>query len=328
MIAQEHHRFLAVGVYDVDHLLGQLADFLLLELDKVAELLARHAEHRVVVALIHNEFGAELVPCPLFKFFQNVRADAGTVTEPLHEFLTLLVVKGQRELVEEGREPHHINVGVGLAPATQLFFYIGLRFGLTHIVGQLVRRVLPVVGQEVVHVYGVPDQERQKADGVLVIGDGFDLDLACRLVEEPFVGGDDLARRAVNDLPPALGVIQRVDFQLLGVEAVHQVDAQLRAARRVAVTDKILLLDFIGVCFGPGVILAGRIIGSVFLCGILQKLCGHLGAVAVAQGISPQQVLQAQGFVNNVCICGKCQSSELLHVPVLSCLMACQPCHK
>ena len=281
-----------------------------------------------MVALIHNELGAELVPCPLFKFFQNVGADAGAVAEPLDEFLALLVVKGQRELVEEGREPHHINMGVGLAPAAQLFFYIGLRLGLAHIVGQLVRRVLPVVRQEVVHVYGVPDQKRQKADGVLVIGDGFDLDLARRLVEEPLVGGDDLARCAVNDLPPALGVIQRVDLELLGVEAVHQMNAQLRAARSMAVTDQILLLDLVGVCLRPGVVLAGRIIGSVFLCRILQKLCGHLGTVAVAQGIGPQQVLQAQGLLNHICVCGKRQSSELLHVPVLSCLKACQPCQK
>ena len=35
------------------------------------------------------------------------------------------------------------------------------------------------------------------------------------------------------------------------MEAVHQVDAQLRAARRMAVTDKILLLDLVGVCLRP-----------------------------------------------------------------------------
>ena len=314
MVTEEHHRFLAVGVDDVDHLFGKSADLLLLELDEVAELLAGHAEHRVVVALIHNELGAELVPCPLFKFFQNVGADAGAVAEPFDEFLALLVVKGQRELMEEGREPHHINVGVGLAPAAQLFFYIGLRLGLAHIVGQLVRRILPVVGQEVVHVYGVPDQERQKADGVLVIGDGFDLDLARRLVEEPFVGGDDLTRRAVNDLPPALGVIQRVDLELLGVEAVHQMNAQLRAARRMAVTDKILLLDLVGVCLRPGVVLAGRIIGSVLFGGVRQQLLRHFGAVAVAQGIRAQQILQPQGLRNHICVCGKCQSSGLLHL--------------
>ena len=55
-------------VVDIDHLFSKSADLLLLELDEVAELLAGHAEHRVVVALIHNELGAELVPCPLFKF--------------------------------------------------------------------------------------------------------------------------------------------------------------------------------------------------------------------------------------------------------------------
>ena len=200
MVAKEHHRFLAVGVDDVDHLFGQLADLLLLELDEVAELLARYAEHRVVVALIHDEFGAELVAGPLLELFQDVGADAGAVTEPLDEFLALLVVKGQRELVEEGREPHHINVGVRLAPAAQLFFYIGLRLGLAHIVGQLVRRVLPVVGQEVVHVYGVPDQKRQKADGVLVIGDGFDLDLACRLVVRSMTSHQRLGSSSVLTL--------------------------------------------------------------------------------------------------------------------------------
>ena len=216
--------------------------------------------------------------------------------------------------MEKGREPHHINVGVGLAPAAQLFFYIGLRLGLAHIVGQLVRRILPVVGQEVVHVYGVPDQERQKADGVLVIGDGFDLNLAGRLVKEPLVGGYDLTGRAVNDLPPALGVVQRVDLELLGVEAVHQVDAQLRAARRVSVTDEILLLDLVGVCLRPGVVLAGRIIGSVLFGGVRQQLLRHFGAVAVAQGIRAQQILQPQGLRNHIGVCGKCQSSGLLHL--------------
>ena len=218
--------------------------------------------------------------------------------------------------MEEGREPHHINVGVGLAPAAQLFFYIRLRFGLAHIVGQLVGRVLPVVGQEVVHVYGVPDQKRQKADGVLVIGDGFDLNLTGRLVKEPLVGGYDLTGRAVDDLPPALGVVQRVDLELLGVEAVHQMDAQRRAARRVAVADQILLLDLIGVCLGPCVVLAGRIIGSVLFGGVRQQFLRHFGAVAVAQRIRAQQIFQPQGLLHYICVCGKCQSSKLLHVPV------------
>ena len=314
MITQEHHRFLAVGVDDVDHLFGKSADLLLLELDEVAELLARHAEHRVVVALVYNELGAELIACPLLELFKDVGADAGAVAEPLDEFLALLVVECQRELVEEGREPHHVNVGVRFAPAAQLFFDVGLRFGLAHIVGQLVRRILPVVGQEVVHVYGVPNKERQKADGVLVIGDCLNFDLTRWLIEEPFVGGYDLARRAVNNLPPALGVIQRVDFQLLGVEAIHQMDAQRCAARRVAITDEVLLLDFVGVCLRPGVVLAGRIIGSVLFGGVRQQFLRHFGAVAVAQRIRAQQIFQPQGLLDHIRVCGKCQSSGLLHL--------------
>ena len=51
-------------------------------------------------------------------------------------------------------------------------------------------------------------------------------------------------------------------------------DAQRRAARRVAVADQILLLDLIGVCLGPGVVLAGRIIGSVLLAGSVSSSFG------------------------------------------------------
>ena len=163
-------------------------------------------------------------------------------------------------------------------------------------------------------MYGVPDQKRQKADGILVVGNRLNFNLTGRLIEEPFVGGYDLAGRAVDDLPPALGVVQRVDLELLGVEAVHQMDAQLRAARRVSVTDKILLLDLIGVCFRPGVVLAGRIIGSVLFGGVRQQLLRHFGAVAVTQGIRAQQILQPQGLRNHICVCGKCQSSGLLHL--------------
>lgn len=132
----------------------------------------------------------------------------------------------------------------------------------------------------------------------------------------PLVGGYDLTDRAVDDLPPALGVVQRVDLELLGVEAVHQVDAQRRAARRVAVADQILLLDLIGVCLGPGVVFAGRIIGSVLFGGVRQQFLRHFGAVAVAQRIRAQQIFQPQGLLHHICVCGKCQSSKLLHVPV------------
>ena len=306
VVAQEHHGLFAVGVDDVHQLLGQGADFLLLELDKIFKFLAGHAEHRIVVALVHNELRAELVPGPFLELFQNVGADAGAVAEPLHELFALLVIKRQRELVEEGGKAHHIDMGVRLAPAAQLFFYVSLRFGLAHIVGQLVGRVLPIIGQEIVHMYGVPDQERQKADSVLVVGDGLDLHLTGGLVKGPLVGGYDLAGRAVDDLPPALGVIQRVDFQLLGVEPVHQMDAQRGAAGGVPVADEVLLLDLVWVCLGPGVIFAGGVIGGVFLGGVLQKGVRHLGAVAVTQGVGPQQCFQPQGLLHNIGISGQC----------------------
>ena len=56
---------------------------------------------------------------------------------------------------------------------------------------------------------------------------------------------------------------------------------------------------------------------------------GTIGAIKGAVStMDLQQVLQAQGLLNHICVRGKRQSSELLHVPVLSCLNACQPCQK
>ena len=76
------------------------------------------------------------------------------------------------------------------------------------------------------------------------------------------------------------------------------------------------LLDLIGVCLGPCVVLAGRIIGSVLFGGVRQQFLRHFGTVAVAQRIRAQQIFQPQGLLHHICVCGKCQSSKLLHIPV------------
>ena len=122
----------------------------------------------------------------------------------------------------------------------------------------------------------------------------------------PRGGIQRFARCAVDDLPPALGVIQRVDFQLLGVEPVHQMDAQRGAAGGVPVADEVLLLDLVGVCLGPGVIFAGGVIGSVLFGGVRQQFLRHFGAVAVAQRIRAQQIFQPQGLLHNIGISGQC----------------------
>ena len=56
------------------------------------------------------------------------------------------------------------------------------------------------------------------------------------------------------------------------------------------------------------------------------ELTRFTGAVAVAQRIRAQQIFQPQGLLHHICVCGKCQSSKLLHIPVPFRSAAGRPC--
>lgn len=100
MISKEHHRFLAIRMYNVYQLLRQRTYLDLLELYEIQELSAGNAEHAVVISLIHNVLRAEFVACPFLKLFQDIGAHTCAVSEPLYIFFTLLVIEGQCELME------------------------------------------------------------------------------------------------------------------------------------------------------------------------------------------------------------------------------------
>ena len=71
--------------------------------------------------------------------------------------------------MKKSRETHHIHMGILLTPSAQFFLHICLGLGLTHVESELMRGVLPVIGDEIVHMYRVPDQESQKTHRILVI---------------------------------------------------------------------------------------------------------------------------------------------------------------
>ena len=77
VVAQEHHGFLAQLVGDVHHLLGKSGDLPALEGLEVLELLGGNTVLIVVVALVNNEFGAELIANFLLELLQDVGADGG-----------------------------------------------------------------------------------------------------------------------------------------------------------------------------------------------------------------------------------------------------------
>ena len=207
VIAEEHHRFLTIGMNDINELLCQRTDLNLLELDKITEFLAWYAEHTIMIALIHDKLRTEPVACPLLEFLQDIWTDTRTVTEPLDELLSLLVIEGQCELMKEGRESNDIDIWILLAPLFQLIFYILLCLRLTYIIRQLMRRILPVIRDGIIHMHWVPDQKSKEADRIFMIWLRLNLDFTSRLIEKPLIHRDDVSGRAVDDLPPALRII-------------------------------------------------------------------------------------------------------------------------
>ena len=202
----------------------------------------------------------------MLKLLQYVGTNTGAVAEPFHILLTLLVIKGQGKLMEEGGKPHYVHIRIFLAPASQLLFYICLCLRLAYIKGHLMFGPLPVIRQVIIHMNRIPDQKSQEADRILVIWDTLDNHFSGCFIVKPVFYRDHLAGCPVYDLPPALWLIYRVDLQLLCVESLHQFNGKRPAGSRDAIRDQIFLLYFLRVVLRPFVIFAGCIIGCVNFC--------------------------------------------------------------
>ena len=111
------------------------------------------------------------------------------------------------------------------------------------------------------------------------------LDFTSRLIEKPLIHRDDVSGRAVDDLPPALRIIQGVDLQLLGMKALHETDPKGLAPRRHPITDQVLLLDLLRMCTRPRIVITRGVVGRILLRRIIQKRIRHLRTIAVAQCI-------------------------------------------
>ena len=125
----------------------------------------------------------------------------------------------------------------------------------------------------------------------------------------PRGGIQRLARRAVDDFPPAGNVVAVVDLHQLAADARHQGDGQRTVRSGIERGHNVALLRFIGVRLGPGVVLAGGVVGGVDLgAGVLQLL-REFGAVAVADGIRAPALRAGQGFG----YCGSISVGNRLH---------------
>ena len=213
MVSQEHHGFLAQLVGKIDHFLCQRGHLPALESREVQELLRGNPILVVIVPLVNDEFRPEFVTGLPFELLQNIGGDGGGVAVPVHIFLPFQLVEDQGELVEEGGVADHVHIWMVLDEFPQPLHGKFPGFGLANVEGDLVLKVLPVVGNGVVHVDRVPDEIGQKADGVVMEGlrRGNDHRAAFGLVV-PLLRSQRLSRCAVHDLPPALYVVPVVDL--------------------------------------------------------------------------------------------------------------------
>ena len=321
MVAQEHHGFLAVFVDDVGHFFHQTGHLTALERLEVLVLLAGYAVLVVVIALVDDELRAEFVADFLLKLLQNIGRNGRRVAVPVHVLLAAQLVKHQREQVEEGRKAHNVDIGVAFEILAQAAHCVGVGLGLAHIERDLVLDILPVVDDRVVHVHGIPDQVRQKADGVLMVGGrGVDDKALSRSIVAPVGSGDRLTRRAIHDLPPAGNIVMVVDFHQFTADARHQGDGQRTAFSGVERRHNVALLGFVRVGLCPCVVLTGSVIGGVNLCACVLQLLRELSAIAVADGIRAPALQQVEGFRHCVRISGNRHAahfSYIIHIRIL-----------
>ena len=216
--------------------------------------------------------------------------------------------------MEERGKAHHIDIGMTFEIFAQTFHRVGVGLGLTYIERNLMFDILPVVDDGVVHVDGVPDQVRQKADRVLVVGGGGvdDNALGCCVIL-PCGGIQRFARRAVDYLPPAGDVVVIIDLHQFAADSRHQWDGQRTVRSGIERGHNVALLRFIGVCLSPSVVLAGSVVGCVdFGAGILQFL-RELGTVTIADGIRAPALQQGEGFGYGVHISGDRYTTFCIH---------------
>lgn len=193
VVAQKHHRFLAVLVADIDELPYRLAHEFADEAHVFAELFLRAAEGAVITAPVHEILRAEPDPRLLFESVHEHGIGGLRIAEPLDEFFFAQLVENEGELIEEGGETHHVGVGVFLAPPAHMFLDIFPRVRIGGVVSELLL-ARPVVGQIIVDLHGVPCDARHEGNGVFVHAHGvFHRDDVPLFVRFPIGGGNEPA---------------------------------------------------------------------------------------------------------------------------------------
>ena len=312
MVPQEHHGFLAQLVGNIHHFLGQGSHLPALEGLEVLKFPGGNPVLIVVVALVNNEFRAELVANFLLKLLQDVGRHGGGVAVPVNILFPLQLVKHQGELMEEGGVADDIDIGVICNELTQPLHGELVGLGLTNIKGDLVFKVLPVIGDCIIHVDRIPDQVGQECHGILMEGfrlGNYNTAGFCMVV--PSIRGDRPTDGTIHDFPPALDVVTGIDFHQLRGNALHQRDLQSTLGCGMEAGHDVALLHFLGIGFCPGIVLTGGVVGGVNLCILILQLGREIGAVAVTDGICTPALHDFQSLGNHIQVGGNCNTASV-----------------
>ena len=99
IVAEEHHRFLSVGMNDIGQRTHRSANALLHETHIISETRRRYAERVIIATAVDKVFRAEFVAVFLFEISEHCGRSRHAVTEPVYVFFLALFVENQRKLI-------------------------------------------------------------------------------------------------------------------------------------------------------------------------------------------------------------------------------------
>ena len=158
-----------------NQLTGLLRNSLGGEVNPIPEHTCWRAEGAVVPATIHKVLGSQRIAVFLFKLFHRRDRHRGRVPKPINVAFAASGIKGQGEVVEEGRKTNHVHLRVRFQPCGQGILDVLPGPRECHIEGALLHAAFlkrPVVRQIVVHLGGIPHLHSKEVHGVHVEGNG------------------------------------------------------------------------------------------------------------------------------------------------------------
>ena len=187
----------------------------------------RHVGH-LQAALVDKVLCRQGIPILGRKIIQRLFRYGKVIAAPVRKqiLVALIAAPDPDEVIEHTGKPHHVGLGVGLAPIFQpvvqkVLSFLGARINRQQVLTG------PAVGNMVVHVDLFPGAPCQKADRVSMEQHWTcHSHCTCGSIPLPCVRRQQLVGRAVPNLPVTQGFGAVIDLELLIKEPRHRLNGQ------------------------------------------------------------------------------------------------------